>query len=194
MVIIIHLFQDFAASEYPRGPQWNAGGPSVSEFLSSSAKPSIVSRDPKPAKKAGAPPPAAPPPPPPGSLNKPKAPQSSSEAKPTGMAALFADLNRGEAVTSGLRKVTADMKTKNRTPEDRTVVPPTPSAPRPAISKPTAGGSVPSKQPKLELVQGQKWNVEYQNGVPDLVISKTEPKQTVYIYNCRESTIQVSIL
>ncbi|KAK2079365.1 hypothetical protein QBZ16_003056 [Prototheca wickerhamii] len=79
--------------------------------------------------------------------------------KPTGMAALFADLNRGTAVTSGLRKVTDDMKTKNRAPEERSA--------------------------------GQKWTVEHQVGVPDLVIAETEPKQTVYVFGCRDSTIQV---
>ena len=187
------------AKAFPKGPQWAPSGPSVTEFLQhgSAVAPAAASAAPPPPapaappKARAGPPPAAPPPPPPGSLSKPKAAEPAG--KPTGMAALFADLNRGTAVTSGLRKVTDDMKTKNRAPEERSAVVPAAAAAPPAASRPAAkpAPAQAANPPRLELVQGQKWTVEHQVGVPDLVIAETEPKQTVYVYGCRDSTIQV---
>ncbi len=39
------------------------------------------------------------------------------------MSNIFASLNKGEGVTSGLKKVTSDMKTKNRTEPTSSLVP-----------------------------------------------------------------------
>jgi adenylyl cyclase-associated protein len=61
-------------------------------------------------------PPPPPPPPKPGAFfeDQPKATKSSAGSQ----AELLAALNQGSGITSGLKKVTADMKTKNRA--DRT--------------------------------------------------------------------------
>ena len=71
------------------------------------------------------------------------------------MGAVFGQINQGAGVTAGLRKVTADMKAKNRAPSDRSgkvAAKTAPSAPAPAKAKGPA---------KLEL-QGNKWVVENQ--------------------------------
>ena len=71
------------------------------------------------------------------------------------MGAVFGQINQGAGVTAGLRKVTADMKAKNRAPSDRSgkvAAKTAPSAPKPAKAKGPA---------KLEL-QGNKWVVENQ--------------------------------
>lgn len=44
------------------------------------------------------------------------------------------------------------------------------------------------------LGQDRKWVVEHQEGNQGVVISDTQPKHTVYIYGCSNSTIQASRL
>ncbi|KAK6028602.1 CAP protein [Ostertagia ostertagi] len=56
-------------------------------------------------------PPPPPPPPPPGLFAADNASAATVDAGKAGRDALFAELNKGEAVTAGLRKVTADMQT-----------------------------------------------------------------------------------
>jgi len=73
-------------------------------------------------------------------------------------------------VTGGLRKVTDDMKTKNRT--DRSGAVPAAAKP-PAAAVPTAraaGGAKPRGPPRLELEGGRKWVVENQVGISFLWI------------------------
>ena len=72
--------------------------------------------------------------------------------------ALFAEINRGDAVTKGLRKVTDDMKT-HKNPELRA------TGPMVTTKKPTGPPAIPARpdqrkavQPKLEFV-GNKWLV-----------------------------------
>ena len=113
--------KQYVKEHHTTGPAWNPKGGDVA-----SRKPSAAGSAPKP---AGGPPPP-PPPPPPGALTRsprrrPPAPAPSprvsqrerrrSRSRPAGgMNAVFKELNKGEAITSGLRKVTDDMKTKNR--------------------------------------------------------------------------------
>lgn len=111
------------------------------------------------------------------------------------MASLLADINKGGSVTSGLRKVTDDMKTKNRTERSGTV----PAAPAAAAALAPATAAAPGGRakggpvgpPRIECEQGRKWVIENQVGNREIVIDQTEPRQTVYIYNCSGSTIQV---
>lgn len=107
-------------------------------------------------------------------------------------AQLFAELNKGEDVTKGLKKVTSDMQT-HKNPNLRTAGGPTPAskpglAPKPGSSGPSS--AAPSRPPRKEL-EGKKWMVEYQKNQTSLMISETEMNQVVYIYKCEGSTIQV---
>ena len=45
--------------------------------------------------------------------------------------------------------------------------------------------------PRTELEQGRKWVVENHSDNKALIINDTNPKQTVYIYNCSNCTVQV---
>lgn len=103
--------------------------------------------------------------------------------------ALLDALNKGDGVTSGLKKVTADMQThKNPDLRGSSIVPaksksasPKPNAAvKPAVAKP----------PKLEL-EGKKWAVEYFVKNPSLVIEETEPNQSVYMFKCEGSTLKI---
>jgi len=47
-------------------------------------------------------------------------------------------------------------------------------------------------QAKTELVLGRKWSVENHTDNRSLIIDQTDPKQSVYIFNCTNCTVQVS--
>ncbi|KAJ2838691.1 F-actin-capping protein subunit beta [Coemansia erecta] len=102
--------------------------------------------------------------------------------------ALFADLNRGGGVTTGLRKVdTTQMTHKNPSLRaagtvsgDSTTAPAAPAAP--AAPK--------AKAPRMEL-QKDKWVVENYDS-ENLSIEATATWQTVYMYNCTNTTLIIS--
>ncbi len=45
--------------------------------------------------------------------------------------------------------------------------------------------------PKLELVLGRKWSIENHTDNRSLIVDQTDPKQSVYIFNCSNCTVQV---
>ncbi|GMI88178.1 cyclase associated protein 1 [Hibiscus trionum] len=160
--------RDYVKSHYPLGPVWSASGKKAS------------SAPPK-APPPGAP---APPPPPPASLFSSEPSQPSSSQPKQGMSAVFQEISGGN-VSAGLKKVTADMKTKNRT--DRTgVVGASEKETRSSSSSFSKAGP-----PKLELQMGRKWAVENQIGRKNLVIDDCDAKQSVYIYGCKDSVLQI---
>lgn len=125
-----------------------------------------------------------PPPPPAGFFDEAQPETKSSDSR----AALFASLNQGTDITKGLRKVDSNQMThKNPSLRQSNVVPDT---------KPkTNGGSAfkPEKKvlpPKLEL-DGKKWLVENQSGNKSVTISDTNMSQSVNIFNCVNSLIEV---
>ncbi|GKB72442.1 cyclase-associated protein 1-like protein [Tanacetum coccineum] len=162
--------RDFVKSHYALGPVWSATGATVSAPAKSS--------------KPGAP---SAPNPPPASLSSSGASSSSSSSSSQpkqGMSAVFQEIS-SKPVTAGLRKVTDDMKSKNR--KDRAGI--VSSGEKEARkSAPSAAKVGP---PKLELVMGRKWVVENQIGVKDLCIDECDAKQTVYIFGCKDSVLQV---
>ncbi|MED6194221.1 F-actin-capping protein subunit alpha [Stylosanthes scabra] len=156
--------RDYVKGFYPLGPVWSATGKSIA--------------------LTKAPTPPAAPPPPPASLFSSESSQASSSKPKDGMSAVFQQLSTGN-VTSGLRKVTDDMKTKNRT--DRTGVVGT-------VEKESRSGSHAFSKvgpPKLELQMGRKWVVENQIGKKDLIIDDCDAKQSVYVYGCKDSVLQI---
>eukprot|EP00241_Pyramimonas_parkeae_P000826 CAMPEP_0114264414 /NCGR_PEP_ID=MMETSP0058-20121206/23187_1 /TAXON_ID=36894 /ORGANISM="Pyramimonas parkeae, CCMP726" /LENGTH=580 /DNA_ID=CAMNT_0001381073 /DNA_START=115 /DNA_END=1857 /DNA_ORIENTATION=- len=163
----------FVKQHHTTGPAWNAAGKDVGGLGNASAAP-----------------PPPPPPPPAGSLLQPK---GSASVSGSGMSAVFKELNQGEGVTSSLKKVTDDMKSKNRA--DRSgAVPATTSkaaAAAPAPSGPAASKAV--KTPKCALENGRKWVIENQVENKTIVLKAEEcnTRQTVYIYNCAKSVIQI---
>jgi len=106
--------------------------------------------------------------------------------------ALYAALNRGLDVTKGLKKVTPDMQThKNPTLKQQGPVMSSPDSSSKNASASSSETAMQKKQPRVELENGKKWNVEYHVGKKDLEIQATDIKQTMYIYQCTDSTIQV---
>lgn len=182
-VAILDEMKRYVMEYHTTGLTWNANGVSVSEFKAQSS----VS-----AAGAGAPPPPPPPPPPPVGI----APASAAAPAPKagGVEAVFAEINRGESVTKGLRKVDkSEMTHKNPELRASSVVPP--KSPSPGKAKPPARPVKPQalkaqKPPKCAL-EGNKWMIEYQENVPSLDISDTEISHTVNLFQCKNTTVIV---
>ncbi|NXN25592.1 CAP1 protein, partial [Nycticryphes semicollaris] len=123
----------------------------------------------------------------------------SPSAPPAGAAAsrsaLFAQINRGEGITSGLRHVSDDMKT-HKNPALKNQGGPVRSGPKPFTAPKPACNANPSpktspKAPALLELEGKKWRVENQENATNLVISDTELKQVAYVFKCTNSTLQI---
>ncbi|CAO3663185.1 unnamed protein product [Umbelopsis ramanniana] len=193
---IINELYGYVKEHHRTGLVWNPNGENPeSAFSKVSSQPSgsdvptptATAPPPAPAPSAGGPPP--PPPPPPVMTDFEDA---SAKAAPstTGASAIFAELNKGESVTSGLRKVDKSQMThKNPSlraggtvSEDavKKTRPPTPNKP---------GKYVLKKPAKTEL-QGNKWVVENHEGNSEVVI-EGEINHAVYIFGCKNSTIRI---
>jgi len=170
---VIKQLHPYVKEHHLTGLTWNPRGKDASEVSVSSAPSS-----------SGAPPPPGPPP-------APKAPLVSTSSKPAGgdMNAVFDQLKSG-ALTSGLRKVTKDQKTKYRT-DKVSVVPSTVGVKKETTTKKSSFGSSKPKTPKLELLAGKKWNVENYSNNQEIKITETSMNQTVYIYGCDNCLITV---
>lgn len=104
--------------------------------------------------------------------------------------ALFAELNKGGAVTGGLKHVDKSQMThKNPELRGKSSVPPNAKA-TPAKSWSTGGNSEVDKPAVLALT-GKKWECEYQKGNKNIVIETEGVNQTLYVYKCIDSVIQV---
>ncbi|KAI8320381.1 hypothetical protein GQ54DRAFT_220475 [Martensiomyces pterosporus] len=172
------------------GAAWNPKGVSVEQALKAikgGAVAPAAAPAPAPAPAAGGAPPPPPPPPPPMVTDFEDSTSGSSGATGQSRGALFAELSKGDAITSGLRKVDkSEMTHKNPTLRTGSAVSQAP-APAAAASKPKAQAS--QGPPRMEL-QGNKWIIE-NHGAEQLVVETTDIKQTVYIYNCSGTTVQV---
>ncbi|KAJ8321617.1 hypothetical protein KUTeg_000088 [Tegillarca granosa] len=146
---------------------------------------------------AGAPPPpppggAPPPPPPPPPVEEITGTAGGDSSQDDARNALFAALNQGTDITKGLKKVTDDMKTHKNPGLRQGPAPFKPTQPPKPAPKPAAKvePKVVKKPPVCEL-QDKKWIVEYQEGNNNIVIDDTNMKQTVYVYQCKNSAIMV---
>jgi len=152
---------------------WNPrGGDAKSAASGSSSAPAAPSGGPPP-------PPAGLPPPPAVTPGKPAADPS----------ALFAELNKGDAITSGLKHVTKEQKTKYRDPSEKSSVVPGEIQPKKATAGPKAAAK---KGPaRLELT-GNKWPIENYDNNKDLVVEGAEPKHAVYLYRLDGCVVKIN--
>ncbi|EGC37548.1 hypothetical protein DICPUDRAFT_53913 [Dictyostelium purpureum] len=133
--------------------------------------------------KSAAPAPAAPAAPAPSAGGPPPPPpvfKAEPEKKGADMNAVFSQIGKGEGVTAGLKKVTNDMKSKNFTDKSSVV----------KASSKQEKVVAPAKPPKFGL-EGNKWCVEYQVNNKEIIISETDSRQTVYIYQCVNTVVQI---
>jgi adenylyl cyclase-associated protein len=113
---------------------------------------------------AGGPPPPPPPgpPPPPMRFDEPKAAPPSDNS---GLGAVFSELNKGEAVTKGLRKVNPDQMTHKNPSLRAGATVPTRSDSQSSVSSISRGKSpAPGKKPKPESMRTKKPPVKKLDG------------------------------
>ncbi|TDL27574.1 hypothetical protein BD410DRAFT_740753 [Rickenella mellea] len=165
---LLDVQQKYVMEYHTTGLSWNPRGRPLNEYTT-----------------AGNPPPPPPPPPPP--AGAPPAPSAG------GAAAVFAELNRGEEVTKGLRKVDPSQQT-HKNPELRasSAVPsaPTQSTPK-RPTKPTKPHALSGKKPSKFALEGNKWAIEYHENESSLVVENAELGHVVNLFGCKNSTIQI---
>ncbi|KAJ2663404.1 F-actin-capping protein subunit alpha [Coemansia sp. RSA 1200] len=198
---LLGIFRELAAyvkEFHTTGLTWNMRGEDVSTAIAAlKGKPAAGVNG-----SAQAPPPPPPPPPPApsaadtaesaGTRDKGNA---SSEDPSESRSALFAQINKGGTVTSGLRHVDkSEMTHKNPNLRAASVVKSSSAQGSSAGSQDTqaqrtATTAAQQRPPRMEL-EGTKWVVENYS-TEHLTIEATETRQTVYMYNCKGTTLEV---
>lgn len=182
---LFDALRDYVKEFHTTGVRWNKNGQLLSDYsVASSNKPETTNSD----ISSGAPPP---PPPPPANLYD----EPPNEPKSTGgMNAVFAELNKGENITSVLKKVDkSQMNHKNPDLKKAPLVSKKPLPPK----KPTSlsASSPPKKPAKKDLVDGSKWIIENYTKLDlngeDSIIINAEMHQSIFIGNCNHVTIQI---
>ncbi|PWN45959.1 hypothetical protein IE81DRAFT_319809 [Ceraceosorus guamensis] len=182
-VALLSALAAYVKEHHTTGLAWNPRGGDAEAFASPSSAPAAPAAPPAPpAPPSGGPPP--PPPPPPAGL--PPAPVAAG-----GMDAVFSQLNQGEGITSGLKKVDRSQMT-HKNPELRASAPAPASGSKPTPPKPgVKPASFRQKKPARTELEGNKWSVENHEDNREIVIDATELNQTVNIFGCKNSTIQI---
>ena len=191
---IFESLKAYVKEFHTTGPSWNQHGKPFTEVFAGSQDISKAAKQPASGGSAAPPPP---PPPPPASLydtserSDPSATQDSG-----GMQAVFADLNKGEGITSGLKKVDKSEMTHKNPALRQAGGAGAPKKPLPP-KKPNSLSSAPSlspvsaKPPKKDLVDGSKWIIENFNSdsVSEPIVIDVDMSQSVFIGNCEDVTV-----
>ncbi|KAF2435576.1 hypothetical protein EJ08DRAFT_580564 [Tothia fuscella] len=192
----------YIKQHHPQGVKWNANGVDAREALeqvsavNGTSTTSSGPPPPPPLPSSGGPPP--PPPPPPGLLPAPAA----KKAPAADMGAVFADLNRGAAITSGLKKVDASQMT-HKNPNLRTsAVVPERSNSGSSIGRSNSPGAPPGKKPKPESLRtkkppkkeldGSKWIIENFETPSSPIEIQAEQNHSILITKCKGAIIRVN--
>lgn len=192
-VEVLAALLDYAKKYHPKGVAWNPSGVSLADALSELSKDvpaAAAAAAPSPAPSAGGPPPPPPPPPMP-SAEVFQAGSSTSSGTEGGMGAVFSELNKGESVTAGLKKVDKSQMT-HKNPDLRKQAPKVPEKKVPTLPKKPAqlSKTAPKKGvPKKEFVDS-KWILENLEDDHDVVL-ELELDHGVFIDRCTNCTIQI---
>ncbi|KAK5998167.1 Adenylyl cyclase-associated protein [Cladobotryum mycophilum] len=190
------VFRDLAAyvkQYHANGVSWNPKGEPVEDIAKSI--PSAPSQDPSPAaasnESSSGPPPPPPPPPPPAPILEIKTEAASPPASSSGgFNAVFSELNKGESVTKGLRKVDkSEMTHKNPALRAESTVSDDSARKSPAPGKKPKPESMRVKKPAKKELDGQKWTVENYEKEPQPVEIEASLTQSVLISRCNNTTI-----
>eukprot|EP01083_Nonionella_stella_P183347 662287_1 len=137
---------------------------------------------------SGPPPAASAPPPVAAAAAAPAASSGGGSSGGGGFGAVLSDIGKGSSVTSGLKKVTADMKTKNRKPGERSGLVKT--APKKAAATRTPATAAKVRPASTRLERGQHMLEFHQTG--DVRVPEgASIKQNVYIFRCGECIVRV---
>jgi len=168
------IFKDlseYVQNNFKSGIPWNPKGLPAAEVARSLAASASATPTPTPASSGGGPPP---PPPPPGpapiiELKEKKAPAPSGGSD---LGAVFSELNKGEAVTKGLRKVDkSEMTHKNPNLRAGATVPGRENSVRgksPIPGKKPKPESMRVKKPPRKELEGNKWTIVSDDSPPNV--------------------------
>jgi adenylyl cyclase-associated protein len=194
---------EYTKQFHPTGVAWNKNGIDAKEAMkqikaASSGAPSPSSGGmpppPPPMPPAGIPPPPGPPPPGMPPTPKVKAPAAD-------MGAVFDDLNRGESVTKGLKKVDPSQMT-HKNPSLRAAAP-VPSrsdssgslrnkSPAPPGKKPPKPESMRTKKPSKMELDGNRWIIDNYDSPDEPLEIEAEAHQSILISRCKNTVIRVN--
>ncbi|KAH7384781.1 adenylate cyclase associated N terminal-domain-containing protein [Cadophora sp. MPI-SDFR-AT-0126] len=191
---------DYIKQTFPQGIPWNPKGLSAEEAIKAVEQNQPAPAVSQPKAAGGAPPPPPPPGPPPPPIKFDNAPPPPPTAG-GGLDAVFSDLNKGEAVTKGLRKVNPDQMThKNPSLRAGATVPQRSDSASsvssnrgksPAPGKKPKPESMRTKKPPVKRLDGNKWIIEnYDNESTPVKIDATMA-QSILISRCNKTTIMV---
>lgn len=201
---IFRSLADYVKEHYATGLTWNNNGIDAEDALKQVQAGSAA---PTPRASVAVPGGGPPPPPPPplpsaeqlnGGPPPPPLPSSGAGAKGGDMSQVFSQLNQGESVTSGLRKVDkSEMTHKNPSLRAASTVPQRSSSqsssgrgksPIPA-RKPE---SLKAKKPSRKELDGSKWIVEnFENTGNDIIEIPAELNHSILISRCSKCVIKV---
>lgn len=162
---IFHDLGDYIKQHHPQGVAWNPRGEPAEEVAKSldsskdTQRPAAIAGP-----SAGGAPPPPPPPPPPGpapvlDIGSDSA-KASGGAPAGGFGAVFSELNRGEDVTKGLRKVDrSEMTHKNPSLRAGSTVSDGARAKSPVPGKKPKPESMRAKKPARKVLEANKWTV-----------------------------------
>ncbi|KAH8894033.1 hypothetical protein GQ53DRAFT_744803 [Thozetella sp. PMI_491] len=188
------IFRDlteYVKQHFPQGIPWNPKGQPAQE-VAKAIKAGGAAAPPPPAPSgAGAPPPPPPPPGPPPVLQiKEVKPDSGSSG---GLGAVFSELNKGDAVTKGLRKVDkSEMTHKNPSLRASSTVPDKDSSARgksPAPGKKPKPESMRVKKPSRKELEGNKWTIENFEKEPQPIEIEASLSHSILISKCSNAVI-----
>ncbi|QLG74192.1 hypothetical protein HG535_0G00760 [Zygotorulaspora mrakii] len=134
---------------------------------------------------AGGPPP--PPPPPPAAVFEVKDDAKNSATKSEGLDAVFAELNQGENITKGLKKIDKSQQT-HKNPELRASSVVSQKAPPPKPLKPS---TLKTKKPPRKEMLGSKWFVENYENQTEPIIIEAQKDESIFIGNCSNTLVQI---
>ncbi|ORY86775.1 adenylate cyclase associated N terminal-domain-containing protein [Protomyces lactucae-debilis] len=186
-VALLTELQKYVKQWHTTGLTWSAQGKPLADVLATSQTAARGAAPPPPA--AGGPPPPPPPGPPPPPFMGDAPGASKSAASGGDMNAVFASLNQGSAVTSGLKKVDKSQMThKNPALRASSVVPDAAKKTTAATSATTS--KTVAKKPARKELEGTKWLIEHFEG-ETVTVDEIELSHSVYVYNCKNTTIQI---
>ncbi|PNS16819.1 Adenylyl cyclase-associated protein [Sphaceloma murrayae] len=190
--------QEYTKKHYPTGVQWNNSGVDLAEALKSGDEtPAVTSAPPPPPPPgaAGGPPPPPPPPPPMPTLDAFPAPP---KAKSGGdMGAVFDQLNKGESVTAGLKKVDRSQMTHKNPSLRASGAVPERTKSSDSLSSQRSKGPGPKPKPesmrtkkegKKEL-DGNKWYIENFDSPSAPIELEVELTHSILISRCKNTTV-----
>lgn len=195
------IFKDlteYVQQNFPQGLPWNPKGLDAIEaakIVDTQGGPPAPPHPKAPTPSAGGAPPPPPPPPPPGPPPKFDIQDQSKPAPAaSGLGAVFSDLNKGSAVTSGLKHVSAnEMTHKNPSLRAGATVPEGAAvsrgkSPAPPGKKPKPE-SMRTKKPPVKTLDGNKWLIEHFDGEEKPIEINVEISQSILISRCQKATV-----